>query len=117
RVYHVGGATLSTLNPKKTFYNFRNSLYNLLKNAPENRKYFLIFIRLCLDGLAGIQFLVQGKPKHCWAIINAHVSFYQNFTKIRRKAKTLGCNTTTYAKVNAIVWHYFVENKKRFDEL
>ncbi|PZD77240.1 glycosyltransferase family 2 protein [Mesonia sp. K7] len=117
KVYHVGGATLNTLNPKKTFYNFRNSLYNLLKNAPESRKYFLIFTRFCLDGLAGIQFLAQGKPKHCWAIINAHVSFYQNFTKIRRKAKTSGCNTTTYAKVNAIVWHYFVENKKRFNEL
>ena len=27
KVYHVGGATLSNTNPKKTYLNFRNSLY------------------------------------------------------------------------------------------
>ena len=31
-VFHVGGATLDSGSPEKTFYNFRNSLFNLLKN-------------------------------------------------------------------------------------
>ncbi|MFV0237108.1 MAG: glycosyltransferase family 2 protein, partial [Flavobacteriales bacterium] len=30
-VFHLGGATLSNMNSQKTFLNFRNSLFNLLK--------------------------------------------------------------------------------------
>ena len=48
----------------------------LLKNLPLHIMPFLIFIRLCLDGLAGIVFLIQGKPRHTWAIIKAHFGFY-----------------------------------------
>jgi GT2 family glycosyltransferase len=36
-VYHIGGGTLPKNNPKKTFLNFRNSLYLLIKNLPEER--------------------------------------------------------------------------------
>ena len=32
-VYHVGGATLSNTNPKKTYLNFRNSLFTLTKKC------------------------------------------------------------------------------------
>ena len=50
-VYHVGGATLNTSNPKKTYLNFRNSLYTLTKNA-KGSWFLIVFIRLVLDGLA-----------------------------------------------------------------
>src|SRR5690554_5586351 len=33
KVYHVGGATLGAGNAQKTFLNFRNSLFNLIKNV------------------------------------------------------------------------------------
>src|SRR5687768_12698545 len=33
-VYHVGGGTLSKINPHKTYLNFRNSLSLLVKNMP-----------------------------------------------------------------------------------
>jgi GT2 family glycosyltransferase len=32
KVYHVGGGTLSYLSPKKTYLNFRNSLFMITKN-------------------------------------------------------------------------------------
>ena len=35
-VFHVGGATLQNTNPKKTYLNFRNSIYTLTKNASGN---------------------------------------------------------------------------------
>src|SRR5690606_1286399 len=66
-VYHLGGSTLSNMNPKKTFLNFRNSLYTIAKNLPRRRALPLIFLRLVLDGIAGIWFLLQGKPDHLWA--------------------------------------------------
>jgi len=55
-VYHIGGATLKENSPKKTFLNFRNSLYTLLKNRSKKGLIFTFFMRLCLDGIAGVYF-------------------------------------------------------------
>ena len=63
-VYHVGGATLDAANPMKTYLNFRNSLYMLVKNLPIGELFLVIFMRMILDGIAALKFLVQGKmPK------------------------------------------------------
>ena len=81
-VYHVGGGTLNKINPRKTFLNFRNSLLTLHKNLPKNEQFSKIFIRLCLDGLAGIKFLLDGKPNHTWAIVSFSFCFlYSNSSK------------------------------------
>ena len=112
-VYHVGGATLTTQNPKKTFLNFRNSLYNLVKNTPKNKGFGLIFIRLCLDGLAGVKYIFDGKPLHTLAIIKAHFSFYANLSKmLQKRAKTT--QKTNYYKTKSIVWDYFIKKKVPF---
>lgn len=115
-VYHLGGATLSAMNPKKTFYNFRNSLYNVLKNVSGAKAYLFLFIRMLLDAVAGIQFLFQGKPKHFLAILQAHGSFYRNFFHIQKKRSS----KTTSQKddfIFSIVWRYFIKNQRKFDEL
>ena len=76
-VYHMGGASLQSQNPFKTYLNFRNNLLMLLKNLPVSMIFPVIFIRLMLDGLAGIIFVIQGKPQHTWAIVKAHFGFYK----------------------------------------
>ena len=76
-VFHLGGASLNHQNPFKTYLNFRNNLMMLLKNLPVFYIIPIIFTRLILDGLAGIVFIFQGKPKHTWAIIKAHFGFYK----------------------------------------
>ena len=110
-VYHVGGATLATQHPKKTFLNFRNSLFNLVKNTPKNKGFGLIFIRLSLDGVAGIKYLFEGKPLHTIAIIKAHFSFYANLFKMLKK-RTSEAKKQDYFNTKSIVWDYFVKNKK-----
>jgi len=110
-VYHVGGATLTTQNPKKTFLNFRNSLFILLKNTPENKGFGLIFIRLCLDGIAGIKYLLELKPLHTLAIIKAHFSFYANLLEILKK-RASSPKKQDYYNTKSIVWDYFITNKK-----
>jgi len=110
-VYHVGGATLATQNPKKTFLNFRNSLFNLLKNTPKNKGFELIFTRLCLDGLAGVKYLFELKPLHTLAIIKAHFSFYGNLSKMLKKRAT-SQKKQNYYSTKSIVWDYYVQNKK-----
>ena len=110
-VYHVGGATLTTQNPKKTFLNFRNSLFNLVKNTPKNKGFGLIFIRLSLDGIAGVKYLFEGKPLHTIAIIKAHFSFYANLFKMLKK-RTSEAKKQDYFNTKSIVWDYFLKNKK-----
>lgn len=111
-IYHVGGATLQQGNPRKTFLNFRNSLLMLLKNLPKKNLYWILFCRLVLDGIAGIQFLSKGKFQHCWAIIKAHFSFYALFSVHYKKRNTIQLDK--YYKLKSIVYHYYVKAGKVF---
>lgn len=74
-IYHVGGGTLQKQNSRKTYLNIRNNLSMMLKNLPSDKLY-LIFIRLCLDGIAGIYFMFKHGFSHTWAVIKAHFGFY-----------------------------------------
>jgi GT2 family glycosyltransferase len=112
-VYHVGGATLNEGNPKKTFLNFRNSLLMLLKNLPKNKLYTILFMRLVLDGIAGIKFIFQGKFKHCFAIIKAHFHFYHLISKNLNKRNSV--QKANYFHTKSIVYSYFVKGGKIFD--
>lgn len=119
-IYHVGGATLNTTNPRKTYLNFRNSLFTLTKNAPKNL-FILIFTRLSLDGLAALKFLSEFKLKHIIAILKAHFSFYTELPKLLKKRQLLKQNSDVdslpkYYKIKSIVWLYFVKNKRKFSE-
>ena len=80
-VYHLGGGTLHKSSAQKTYLNFRNNLCMLVKNLPKSKLFPIIFIRLFLDGIAGIQFLFQGKFMHTIAIIRAHFAFYRRVPK------------------------------------
>lgn len=101
-VYHVGGATLDKANPQKTKLNFRNSLLMLTKNLPKNKLFSVIFVRLILDGMAGIQFLINGKPKHTWAILKAHLSFYKLFGQHYKKEENINLKNTIKQKASFI---------------
>ncbi|MEZ4859172.1 MAG: glycosyltransferase family 2 protein [Flavobacteriaceae bacterium] len=115
-VFHLGGATLSKANPQKTFFNFRNTLLVLLKNRKGSIVYVLLFIRLLLDGMAALQFLLQGKWTHIWAIFKAHISFYKWLPKFLQKRKEYA-SAHPYGKVNSIVHKYFIQKKRTFNNL
>ncbi|MBN2681217.1 MAG: glycosyltransferase family 2 protein [Bacteroidales bacterium] len=84
KVFHVGGASLSASNPKKTFLNFRNNLYLLYKNLPKQGFYSIFFLRLILDGIAGAKFLLSCKTDDFFAVLDAHVGFYSNIGKMKK---------------------------------
>ena len=85
-VYHMGGGTLGKRDNKKVFYNFRNSLYNIVKNYKDYKR-ILFFRIVILDSIAGILFLFKLKFKNIFAIVRAHFSFYRNFLSIYLKRK------------------------------
>lgn len=116
RVYHLGGATLNSMNPRKTFFNFRNSLFSLLKNTPETTAFLLIFLRMILDALAAIKFIAAGKFAHFYAIFQAHLSFYRHLTILLKKRKNLQ-KKKDYYNQKSIVISYFIGGKRKFSEL
>ena len=112
-VYHLGGGTLGVENPKKTFYNFRNSLLVMLKNNNRSWVWAILFVRMLLDALAAWQFLLSGKPSHFIAIFKAHLSFYSlapRFIKKRHKHT----KKIAYYQIKSIVWMYFIRKKTTF---
>ncbi len=115
-IYHLGGATLNTMNPKKTFLNFRNSLFLLIKNVPGPGIWLLIFGRLILDGVAAIKFLLSGKFSHFFAVIKAHGSFYRNLNRFIKKRKKLS-QQGKYYSIFSVVWQYFILKRKHFNQL
>ncbi len=117
-VFHLGGGTLNYVSPFKTYLNFRNNLVMMLKNLPSTKVFPIVFVRMVLDGLAGLRFLAQGKFAHFWAVLRSHFYLYQNFFKILtkrkenlQKAKHFE-HTEIYQK--SIVWKYFGKGKKKF---
>jgi GT2 family glycosyltransferase len=114
-VYHVGGATLQQANPMKTFLNFRNSLLMIVKNLPKNKLISILFVRLVLDGIAGIQFIIQGKFKHFWAILKAHFSFYTLFSVNFKKRGDY--QSEKYYKIKSIIYLYFIKKAKIFNTI
>jgi GT2 family glycosyltransferase len=85
-VFHVGGGTLPNNSPRKLFLNYRNNLLMLYKNLPFeegweafglkkiNRNLY-ISIRMCVDGLTGVAYLLQFKWSFFTAVIKAHNAF------------------------------------------
>jgi len=115
-VFHVGGGTLNKVKPQKTFLNFRNSLLTLHKNLPKKERFNVIFIRLCLDGLAGVKFLISGKPNHTWAILRAHFSFYGAISQNNTKRQEFNSPNLIGKFDKSIVKAHFLNKCKTFND-
>lgn len=117
-VYHVGGGTLNTSNPQKTYLNFRNSLYMLQKNLPFFTAGWTIFARMWIDLVALIHFISLGKFKDAWAVSRAHQHFFTYFFKTAKKRKTYptAFNATGLYR-GSIVWALYIYRKTQFRKL
>jgi GT2 family glycosyltransferase len=111
-IYHVGGATLNEESPKKTFLNFRNSLFMLTKNLPKHELFRIVFFRMVLDGIAGIRFLFQGKFTHLFAVLKAHFHYYHLINRNLNKRSDF--QLKSYFKINSIVYNYFIKKLHNF---
>ena len=119
-VYHVGGGTLPKTNPRKTYFNFRNNLMMLHKNEIAPRVWWILLIRLFLDCLAAIKFLIEGHPADCKAVMKAHLYFYKNF--LRRQKLRILSNPDKDQKLNCvyqknIVLAHYIFAVKKFSDL
>jgi len=120
-VYHLGGGTLSYGSPKKIYLNFRNNLFMLFKNLPRHQFTRIFFMRLILDGIAAVKFILGFNFREFWAVVKAHASFYRNIgTLIRKRKETqkqviVKKHPEVYSK--SIMWKFFIQKKRKFSDL
>ena len=118
-VYHVGGGTLQTENPFKTYLNFRNNLIIMQKNLPAGDAIFRITIRMFIDFIAWWHFLLTGKPKFTMAVTKGHWHFLKSLSKTNKKRKAAQKEYTKHTGVynNSVVWAFFIKKVKYFSNL
>lgn len=117
KVYHIGGGTLPKSSAKKTYLNFRNNLSLLMKNLPDGKVFCTIFYRFFLDWVAGIKFLCDGSFADLFAVSRAHVSFLRQIPKLRKARRQYPRNKVSQVYQKNIVFKYFLEKKKYFNDL
>lgn len=121
KVFHLGGATLHETSPRKTFLNFRNNLVIMSKNLPKREFFGKLFMRMILDGVAAIQFLLQGKGAHTWQVLRAHFAFYGMLPHIISQRKMLpgapATKTLPGTFRSTTIWHYFIKKERTFSSL
>ncbi len=119
-VYHVGGATLNQANPKKTYLNFRNNLLMIYKNLPAESINKVLQMRLFLDYIAILFFLVKGELQHAKAVWKARKDFKKmkkEYTSSRQK--NLACTVQSPLGVypKSLVFQYYFKGKHKFSQL
>jgi GT2 family glycosyltransferase len=116
KVLHLGGGTLDSANPKKTYLNFRNTLLLLYKNVAGPGVYPILLLRLFIDGMAALYFLFGGRPRHFAAVLKAHFGFYRLIPTFRPKRKRWATHLKYYT-IFSIVYAGYVKKKRRYDQL
>ena len=119
-IFHVGGGTLPYLSPRKTFLNFRNSLYMIVKNH-EGLLFPKLFHRMVLDGIAALRFIALMEWKHFTAVFSAHMALYKHLPALlkQRKAikKTIQNNNTVGLYRGSILWARYFKGVTKFSML
>jgi len=121
-IFHIGGGTLNKLSKQKTYLNFRNNLTTLTKNHPPKHLFLKVIYRMILDGVAAFKFLFEGQPKHFFAVIRAHFSFYSRLPQILKKRKLLKNSPgfkydLSFMYRGNVVMEHFIHGKNKFEEL
>ena len=120
-VYHVGGATLSVGNPRKSYLNFRNNLLMLYKNLPSDELCRAMAVRCVLDYVAALKFALGGSWAHCRAVVEARRDFrrMKNDYKAVREANlaVVRANEIKERTGFSILWQYHAKGKKMYAQL
>lgn len=120
KVYHVGGATLDKSNPLKTYLNFRNNLYMLYKNLPDNRLATVMAARMWLDLTAAAMFMMKGLRKDAAAVIKAGRDFRRMKKELQADRQALphrDTDTLTGMSRISIIAQYHLKGRKTFSSL
>ena len=112
-VFHLGGGSLPQGNPRKTYLNFRNSLFLLYKNLPVKDSKLMLLVRRLYDTLAFFMALAKLHGGDARAIIRAHNDYRRLKSRYHCQPQENLLKTFPGAQRN-IVLDYYLRGKKRF---
>ncbi|MBO7480649.1 MAG: glycosyltransferase family 2 protein [Bacteroidales bacterium] len=119
-IYHVGGGALPKSNPFKTFLNFRNNLYLVVKNLPDKEIGKVLFVRFFLDVVAAVRMIFQGNFKECHAVFRAYGAFLKNKKKMKQKRLSVirkPSSEIVGMYCGSIVFKHFLSKKQTSKEI
>ena len=116
-VFHVGGGTLPKSSPFKTELNFRNNLSMLYKNLPEKRRGRVLSLRMWLDRVAAIKFLLEGHVGEYRAVRKAHKQYRAWKPQLCEKRKKNGTHPVPNVYQGLLLPEYYLLGRKTFASL
>jgi GT2 family glycosyltransferase len=124
KVWHKGGGTLTTDNPRKIYWNFRNNIFLLVKNLEMFNLIRIILLRLLLDSVAVIREVLKANFQSTRAILMGYVWIILHISLIGRKrgeiqSKRKVRDTEIFRLIypGSVVWEYFVMKRSKFSNL
>ncbi len=114
-VFHLGGGSLPQGNPRKTYLNFRNSLFLLYKNLPLKEGKRLLVVRRLYDTLALGMALAKLHWGDAKAIVRAHIDYRRLKSRYTCQPSRNLLKTFPGAQRN-IVTDYYLLGKKKWSE-
>lgn len=117
KVYHLGGATLSSDSPFKTMLNHRNNLAMLYRCAPTAQRLLVAVVRPALDFMAFMLYALQGKQQSARAVWQAWRDFLRWHRQLSAERKAIRRNVKREAPIykGSIVVRYLL-GRKTFQE-
>ena len=118
-IYHLGGGSLSYSSPRKTYLNFRNNIIMCWRNSPWYVNLWLLPLRMMMDALAALQFLLQKQKQSTIAVGKAYLHFFKWLFSFETDSpqKKLSLRKASGVLKGSIVWKYYIEKKKNWSEL
>jgi len=119
-IYHVGGATLNTENPRKTFLNFRNNLLMLYKNLPTKDLKHVMRVRFWLDYTAALKFLLTGHLSNAKAVYEARKAFTRLLPEYKSKREE-NMRKTVVTEIpelmnESLIAAFYLKGKKHYSD-
>lgn len=116
-LYHVGGGTLPKSNPFKTQLNFRNNLSMLYKNLPDERRDKVLRLRMFLDRVAAVKFLLEGHLGEYRAVRKAHKEFRAWRETLKEKRAAIKPHAVSQVYQGALLIEYYLLRRQTFTQL
>ena len=116
-LYHVGGGTLPKSNPFKTQLNFRNNLSMLYKNLPDDRRDKVLRLRMFLDRVAAVKFLLEGHIGEYRAVRKAHKEFRAWRGDLEKKRAAIKPHAVSQVYQGMLLIEYYLLRRKTFTDL
>ena len=116
-LFHVGGGTLPKSNPFKTQLNFRNNLSMLYKNLPDERLRRVLGLRMLLDRVAAVKFLLEGHLGEYKAVRKAHKEYRERLPQLKAKRAAMQPIAVSQVYQSPLLIEYYLLRRRFFAQL